>query len=279
MLTPDDLIDLCLAAGTRILAIYGADFAIAYKPDDSPVTAADTEAEAIILAGLRAHYPDIAVVAEESVAAGEVPPPSDRFFLVDPLDGSKEFISRNGEFTVNIALIENGAPVAGVVYAPALGRIWWGGDGFGSHSASVTDGDSSAPHLTDRAPIAVREAGAGLCAVGSRSHGSGEGDPRLSHFDITDFRNAGSSLKFCLIAAGEADIYPRFGRTMEWDTAAGDAILRAAGGSVTCLNGAPLAYGKRDQANDSDFANPNFIAFGDRRLAARGGISSDTSKP
>ena len=279
MLPPDDLIDLCLAAGTRILAIYGADFAITYKPDDSPVTAADTEAEAIILAGLEARYPDIAVVAEESVAAGKVPPPSDRFFLVDPLDGSKEFISRNGEFTVNIALIENGVPVAGVVYAPALGRIWWGGDGLGCHSASVNGGDSTAPHLTDRAPIAVRQAGTGLCAVGSRSHGSGEGDPRLSHFDITDFRNAGSSLKFCLIAAGEADIYPRFGRTMEWDTAAGDAILRAAGGSVTCLDGAPLAYGKRDQANDSDFANPNFIAFGDRRLVARAGISSDTSKP
>ena len=266
---PDDLIELCLTAGARILQIYGAEFEVVLKPDASPVTLADTEAEAIILAGLARAYPDIPVVAEESVAAGKVPPPSERFFLVDPLDGSKEFIARNGEFTVNIALIESGVPVAGVVYAPALGRLWWGAAGSGAHAARVTDPASDHPALADIQAISVRLAPVGTCAVGSRSHGSGEGDPRLAGYAIADFKTIGSSLKFCLLASGEADVYPRFGRTMEWDTAAGDAILRAAGGHVTCLDGAPLVYGKRNQIEDADFANPFFLAFGDPRLAAR----------
>lgn len=271
---PDDLIALCLTAGTRILQIYGADFAVTLKPDASPVTQADTDAEAIILAGLTKSHPGIPVVAEESVAAGNVPPPSDRFFLVDPLDGSKEFIARNGEFTVNIALIEHGVPVAGVVYAPALGRLWWGSSDDGAFAASVADPASVHPVIASTVRIAVREAPDGTCAVGSRSHGSGEGDPRLAGFAIADFKTIGSSLKFCLLAAGEADIYPRFGRTMEWDTAAGDAILRAAGGHVACLDGAPLTYGKRDQSGDADFANPFFLAVGDPRLSRRAGEST-----
>ncbi|MBU1175684.1 MAG: 3'(2'),5'-bisphosphate nucleotidase CysQ [Alphaproteobacteria bacterium] len=261
------LADIACAAGEKILEIYGTDFAVATKADLSPVTLADTAAEAIITSKLNKAFPGIPVVAEEAVSAGNVPETTARFFLVDPLDGSKEFIARNGEFTVNIALIDKGVPVAGVVYAPAIGRIWWGIDGTGSSSASVVDGNSTVARIVEPTPIAVRPAGIGLCAVGSRSHGSGEGDPRLSPFAINEFRSAGSSLKFCLLAEGGADIYPRFGRTMEWDTAAGDAILRAAGGRVTCVDGTPLRYGKRNQSGDSDFANPFFFAFGDPRLS------------
>ena len=267
-----DLIPLtaiALAAGERILEIYEGDFAVAYKADNSPVTRADTEAEAIILAGLAKTSPNIPVVAEESVAAGRTPEISETFFLVDPLDGSKEFIARNGEFTVNIALIENGVPVAGIVYAPALGRIWTGDRDQGSFAGRV-EGNA----VIDRTPICIRPAGDQLCAIGSRSHGSGEGDPRLGHFAISAFKSIGSSLKFCLLAAGEADLYPRFSRTMEWDTAAGDAILRAAGGQVACLDGTPLTYGKRNQPHDSDFANPHFIAYGDPALA-RSGAAKD----
>ena len=263
MHTPDQLIPIVLAAGVRILDIYGTAFSVTLKPDHSPVTLADTEAEKIILDGLAALTPDIPVVAEESVAAGRIPEIGAQFFLVDPLDGSKEFISRNGEFTVNIGLIENGVPVAGIVYAPALGRIWWGSTSHGSFSGMVVEGA-----VVDRTPIHIRTATSGLCAVGSRSHGSGEDDIRLSRFLISKFTTIGSSLKFCLLAAGEADIYPRFGRTMEWDTAAGDAILRAAGGRVDQLDGTPLTYGKRNQPTDTDFANPAFIAYGDTRLAA-----------
>lgn len=262
MIDLDSLLTLALTAGVRILEIYGTDFTVETKADSSPVTRADTEAEAIILAGLADLHPDIPVVAEESVAAGRVPEIGSRFFLVDPLDGSKEFISRNGEFTVNIALIENGIPVAGVVYAPALQRIWWGDRDKGSFTGRIADGA-----ILDTTPIHIRPTGAGLCAIGSRSHGSGEGDPRLSAFAITDFKSAGSSLKFCLVASGQADLYPRLGRTMEWDTAAGDAILRAAGGAVHRLDGSAFVYGKRDQADDSDFANPFFFAYGDPRLA------------
>lgn len=254
----DVLTRIAIDAGADIMRIYGTDFDVDIKEDSSPVTEADTAAEAIILKALDAQFPGVPVVAEESVAAGNVPQTKDRFFLVDPLDGSKEFISRNGEFTVNIALIENGTPVAGVVYAPALGRIWWGDVAQGSFSGTVQDGT-----VAGEATIRVRTPAKDLCAVGSRSHGSGEGDARLASYPIGEYKSAGSSLKFCLVAEGEADLYPRFGRTMEWDTAAGDAVLRAAGGQVTTLDGQPLSYGKREQADDSDFANPFFIAAGD----------------
>jgi 3'(2'),5'-bisphosphate nucleotidase len=270
------LVKIALAAGVKILETYQTDFDVAYKADESPVTEADTAAEAIIVSGLGRNFPNIAIVAEEAVAAGDVPETGERFFLVDPLDGSKEFISKNGEFTVNIALIESGTPVAGVVYAPALGRIWWGSAHEGAFAARVID-PALDPRLVDEAPIAVRAAPEGLCAVGSRSHGSGEGDERLSRFAISEFKSAGSSLKFCLVASGEADLYPRLGRTMEWDTAAGDAILRAAGGKVLCLDGSPFDYGKRNQTGDSDFANPFFIALGDPRLADRIGVPTQMS--
>ncbi|MCD7059162.1 3'(2'),5'-bisphosphate nucleotidase CysQ [Pelagibacterium xiamenense] len=250
------LIGLAIEAGAEILKVYGGDFTVAIKDDSSPVTEADVRAEAIILAGLSTIAPDVPVVAEESVSAGRVPEHADAFFLVDPLDGSKEFISRNGEFTVNIALIENGVPVFGVVYAPALGHIWWGGEGEGAFHATVVDGVA-----TGAAKIACQPCGtSGFRVVGSRSHGTPELDTYLKTVEVADFVSVGSSLKFCLLAEGRADLYPRFGRTMEWDTAAGDAVLRAAGGRVRTLGDEPLVYGKRDQADDTDFANPFFIA-------------------
>ncbi|MHA6297917.1 3'(2'),5'-bisphosphate nucleotidase CysQ [Devosia sp. CAU 1758] len=253
---------IALEAGAEVMRVYGTDFAVEVKADQSPVTLADIAAEAIILEGLSQLDPGVPVVAEEAVSSGAAPEMAERFFLVDPLDGSKEFVSRNGEFTVNIALVEQGHPVLGVVYAPALGRIWWGENGKGSFAAEVVDGQ-----IVEARQIKVRAARQGLCAVGSRSHGSGEGDERLSRLPISSYVSAGSSLKFCLVAAGEADVYPRLGRTMEWDTAAGDAVLRAAGGRVECLEGRLLSYGKRQQADDADFANPFFIAYGDVRYA------------
>ena len=264
-----DLNPIMLAAGAEIMRIYATDFAVETKGDASPVTEADQKAEAIILAGLKHIAPGIPVFAEEEAAAGRFPTTAGTFFLVDPLDGTKEFISKNGEFTVNIALIEDGRPVLGAVYAPALGKIWWGSVGKGAFMASVTEGV-----IGEARSIKVRQPEGGLIAVGSRSHGGAETQEYLKAYEVTDFVAAGSSLKFCLIAEGQADIYPRMGRTMEWDTAAGDAILRAAGGRVETLDGQPLRYGKRFQdprsSNvsgsadyyDGDYANPHFVAFG-----------------
>lgn len=250
---------IALDAGTVIMDVYRRGFSVAIKADSSPLTEADTLAEALIVERLGASFPDIAVIAEEAVANGHAPACGERFFLVDPLDGSKEFIARNGEFTVNIALIENGMPVAGVVHAPALGRIWWGQAGLGAWAGEVADGVIVSP-----VPVLVRTTPAsGPTLVGSRSHGAERQDERLKPFATAAFATVGSSLKFCLVAEGGADLYPRFSRTMEWDTAAGDAILRAAGGQVLDLSGAPLRYGKRNQGHDSDFANSHFWAIGD----------------
>lgn len=250
---------IALAAGAEIMRIYATDFAVTAKGDESPVTVADQAAEAIILEGLRQIAPDIPIVAEEEAAAGRVPHTDDLFFLVDPLDGTKEFISKNGEFTVNIALIQGGIPVQGVVYAPALNEIYWGAAGQGAFRAHVVDGI-----MGPAEPIAVSATGdEGLVAIGSRSHGGEATQTYLQAFKVRDFVAAGSSLKFCKLAAGQADIYPRMGRTMEWDTAAGDAVLRAAGGRVETLDGQALRYGKRGQPGESDFANPYFVAVGD----------------
>ncbi|TMH96724.1 MAG: 3'(2'),5'-bisphosphate nucleotidase CysQ, partial [Betaproteobacteria bacterium] len=180
--------------------------------------------------------PGLQVVSEEAASAGRIPVVAERFWLVDPLDGTREFVNRNGEFTVNIALVERDTPVLGVVLAPASGRLFAGAAGAG---AFVEDESGRRQAITCR-----RIPATGLTVVSSRSHGD------LAHV------TAGSSLKFCLVAGGQADLYPRFGRTMEWDTAAGHAILRAAGGCVTDLNGAELRYGK------PDFANPHFVAMG-----------------
>jgi 3'(2'),5'-bisphosphate nucleotidase len=260
----DALIAASIAAGSEIMAVYAdPEHACAVKADASPVTEADTRAEAVILAALAAAYPSIPVVAEEEAAAGRLPTTLGRFFLVDPLDGTREFINRNGEFTVNIALIEDGAPVLGVVYAPAIGDLFAGSES-GALRGQVTGGV-----LGTLSPIATRAAPHHLVAVGSRSHGSDETARWLGRFDVERFVSSGSSLKFCLVAAGEADIYPRFGRTMEWDTAAGDAVLRAAGGIVADLDGRPVTYNKRDQGADVDFANGHFVAYGDPSLLVR----------
>ena len=234
---------LAREAGAAIMAIYATDFTPRAKPDSSPVTEADETAERIILAGLARLTPEIRVVAEESVAAGYAPTHlGERFWLVDPLDGTREFLARNGEFTVNIALIERGAPTLGVVFAPAIDTLYW------------TDGRSA---FLGEAPIRVRPPGKdGPVVLASRSHRTPETDAYLKTLRIDRLVEAGSSLKFGVIATGEADLYPRHGPTMEWDTAAGDAVLRAAGGSVTTLDRRPLAYGK------PGFRNPSFIARG-----------------
>ncbi len=245
-----------IAAGQAILEVYDAGPAVAYKADTSPVTDADHRAERIILADLAAAFPGIPVIAEESVAAGNVPDIAGRrFFLVDPLDGTKEFVDRDNHFTVNIGFIENGEPVAGVVYAPALGVIYAASDGA-AKKAMVEDGRIAG----DWRQIGCRHIPDRVVAVVSRRHSSAETTAYLAERGITDCEAIGSSLKFCLVAEGQADLYPRFSRTMEWDTAAGDAILRAAGGETLTVEGQPLAYGKRNQPNDSDFANPWFIS-------------------
>lgn len=260
------VVGLVLQAGRAILDVYtSGDLGVTRKDDASPVTRADAEAERIILAGLAEIAPGVPIVAEESVSAGRTPPTAELFFLVDPLDGTKEFISRNGEFTVNVALVEAGAPVLGVVYAPALGRAYAGGSGLGAQCLEIVG-----HAVASRRPVHVRPAPqAGIAAVGSRSHGSAETAAWLERFQVASFVSAGSSLKLCLVAGGDADIYPRLGRTMEWDIAAGDAVLRAAGGLVTTLDGAPMLYGKRNQPGDADFANPHFVAWGDLALGQR----------
>jgi 3'(2'), 5'-bisphosphate nucleotidase len=252
----DPLADLAMEAGACIMRHYRPDVAVSRKGDGSPVTQADCEAEAVILAGLRRLAPGVPVVAEEEAAAGRVPDACPQFFLVDPLDGTREFITGNGEFTVNIALVENGVPVLGVVFAPAIGRLF----AASPSGAWRSEGDG------ERHAIGVRAAPGALTVVGSRSHGSQETETFLQGLPVAGFAACGSSLKFCLLAAGEADLYPRFGRTMEWDTAAGDAILRSAGGLVTTCDGEALRYGKREQEGDCDFANPHFLAFGDPAL-------------
>jgi 3'(2'),5'-bisphosphate nucleotidase len=226
------------------------------KKDASPVTEADEAAEALILERLAEFDPDLAVVAEESVAGGKVPTEGSRFVLVDPLDGTKEFISKNGEFTVNLGLIEDGVPTAGVVLAPARRLIYVGKAGLGAWQA-----EDPAEGTPEFRPITVRTPNLdALSVVASRSHLSEETKQFIERFQVSDWTSGGSSFKFCKVAAGEADLYPRHGRTMEWDTAAGDAVLRAAGGRVDTLDGKPLQYGKRRQSNDVDFANPHFVA-------------------
>ncbi|MEQ8356501.1 MAG: 3'(2'),5'-bisphosphate nucleotidase CysQ [Kiloniellaceae bacterium] len=248
-------------AGKVILAYYAEadEIEVREKDDASPVTEADEAAETFILGALNTLTPDIPVVAEEAMAAGEAPEiDGDRFWLVDPLDGTKEFLSRNGEFTVNIALIEDGQPVAGVVHAPAMAMTWAGicGDredgGKGSGRAVFAETDK--PPMDIRARAIPTE---GAVVVASRRHGEGqELDDFLGRYKVAEKVSAGSSLKFCLVASGRADLYPRFGRTMEWDTAAGHAVLLAAGGQVYTLDGEPLDYGK------PGFENPSFYAVG-----------------
>lgn len=241
------LVRIAQAAGTVVMRHYEAGCDARVKADRSPVTDADEEAEKLILAELAAAFPQVPVVAEEEAAAGRIVKVGARFFLVDPVDGTKEFVKRGGEFTVNIGEVMDGQPVSGVVFAPAIGRLFVGAVGEGAFEIS----GGALRGIAVRAP-----ASDGLVAVSSRSHPDAKTDELLKTLTIKGHTNAGSSLKFCLVAAGEADIYPRAGQTMEWDTAAGHAVLRAAGGSVTTWDGAPFLYGK------PDFRNGPFIARG-----------------
>jgi len=250
-----DIVALADRAAAVIMEHYRGEIEVKTKADASPVTAADEAGEAIILAGLAELAPAIPVVAEEKAAAGDIPTlDGGAFWLVDPLDGTKEFISKNGEFTVskngeftvNIALVDGNGPVMGVVLAPAREKAWWGWRG---HGAEMRDADGQVRKIQVR-PTPAR----GLTAVASRSHSDEATDKFLDEVGAVERISAGSSLKFCLVAEGRADIYPRFGPTMEWDVAAGHAVLLAAGGHVTTLEGDPFLYRK------PEFRNRGFIA-------------------
>lgn len=241
----DALIPIVRAAGEKALLIYQSDFAVNAKDDHSPVTQADLLVDAMIAPELARLFPDIHVVSEENAASHQLAAIRDNlFFLVDPIDGTKEFVNKTGEFTVNIALIKQSIPIAGIVYAPFLGRFF------------IAD-TTGAFELKDQEKQRIEVADCvedGVTAVASRSHFDPQTAAFLDQHDVKDVVSVGSSLKFCTLATGEADIYPRFGPTMEWDTAAGHAILKAAGGDVLTIDGAPLAYGK------PEFRNPYFFA-------------------
>jgi 3'(2'), 5'-bisphosphate nucleotidase len=242
--------DLALRAAAVILEIRARGFAVERKADRSVVTEADRAAEAIIVAGLRAAAPDIPVIAEEEVAGGRITAPSAEFWLVDPLDGTREFTNGSNEFAVNIGLVRNGRMALGVVGVPAAGELFGGMVGHGAWKRVA----GRAVAITARVPPAE-----GLTVVASRHHGSGsELDAFLQGKRVAQMLNFGSSLKFCRLAEGVADLYPRFGRTMEWDTAAPQAVLEAAGGRVCTVDGQPLGYGK------AGWENPHFICTGQR---------------
>jgi 3'(2'), 5'-bisphosphate nucleotidase len=241
------LVRIARAAGEVVMRHYEAGCDARLKADRSPVTDADEEAERLILRELNMVFPGVSVVAEEEAAAGRIAAVGPHFFLVDPVDGTKEFVKRGGEFTVNIGEVSDGQPVCGVVFAPAIGRLFAGRLGEGAFELC---GDALCA-ISARVP-----APDGLVAVSSRSHPDARTDELLKSLTIKGHTNAGSSLKFCLVAAGEADIYPRAGQTMEWDTAAGHAVLSAAGGSVTTWDAMPFHYGK------PGFVNGPFIARG-----------------
>ena len=248
------LVGAVRAAGERIIACRKTGLAVETKSDNSPVTIADREAEAILLAALRTLAPGVPVIAEEEVAAGRVPATDGDFFLVDPLDGTKDFIRGGGDFTVNVGLVRGGTPVLGVVGAPATGEIWAGVDGVGAFAVDMSG---------VWRPIKVRAAHAGpFDIIASRSHRTKETDDFIARFPGARIVAAGSSLKFCVVAEGGADLYPRLGPTSQWDTAAGDAVLRAAGGRAVTLDGKPLGYGPRDGAGAKAYLNPWFVASG-----------------
>ena len=245
---------LALEAGDAIMEIYGAEeFEVKTKSDASPVTAADEAADALIAAGLREAFPDVALVTEEQAAShGQQ---VSTFLIVDPLDGTKEFVQRRGDFTVNIAYVEDGIPTRGIVYAPARQRLFYtGAAGHSVEESGRFDKENAGP----TAPLRVSQApdNDALMVVASKSHRDAATDRYIGRYGVRDMTSAGSSLKFCLVATGEADLYPRLGRTMEWDTAAGHAVLAGAGGEVVRFDDhSPLRYGK------DGFANPFFIAY------------------
>jgi 3'(2'), 5'-bisphosphate nucleotidase len=246
-----DVLRLVEAAGQAILEVYASTHDVSYKADESPITRADRAAHEILCAGLRQLTPEIPVLSEESTEehAPAVRRQWQDFWLVDPLDGTREFISRNGEFTVNVALVRDHRPVLGVVAAPVLRTVYYGVAGVGAFVARE-DGKPT--------PVQVRRAGDPVVIVGSRSHRGDSLDEVLGRIGPHELRPMGSSLKFCLVAEGSADFYPRLGPTCEWDTAAAQAVVEAAGGAVTTLDGRSLRYNERDT-----LLNPHFLAFGD----------------
>ncbi|WP_224701801.1 3'(2'),5'-bisphosphate nucleotidase CysQ [Devosia aquimaris] len=252
----DLAVKAAIAAAQVILDVYSRPISAVSKSDGSPVTDADAAAEAVILEHLRPT--GIPVLGEESVAAGIVPNLGRRYFVVDPLDGTKEFIKRNGEFTVNIALVEDGVPVMGVVLAPVTGETFVG-DASGAYS-----GNSLSGQLVGHHPISVAST-LPLRIVASRSHGHAALARLCETLEVDSDVSVGSSLKFCLLARGDAQLYPRFTPTCEWDTAAGQAVLEAAGGAVVTLDGLSMRYGKGDLA----FLNPYFVAASNLALAQR----------
>jgi len=244
---------LALLAGDKIMEIYNSDdFEVKTKSDDSPVTAADEAADALISAGLRAAFPDVMLVTEEQADTHDST--GKTFLIVDPLDGTKEFVHRRGDFTVNIAYVENGTPTRGVVYAPAKDRMFFTDSSGDSYEETAPFDPAKVGELV---PIKVSDANnEALLVVASKSHRDQATDDYINKYAAADMKSAGSSLKFCLIATGEADLYPRVGRTMEWDTAAGHAVLHGAGGKVVRFDDhSPLVYGK------DGYANPFFIAY------------------
>lgn len=257
----DIFAEIVLEAAVAVMAVYAGDSRARRKSDGSPVTDADDACEAIILKRLAMWLPNLPVLAEEAAARGEKMVVGQAFILVDPVDGTREFLIHNGEFTVNIGLIVDAAPRAGVVYAPALGKLWIGG--ATASTCEVAPG-AALPPPGERRVIHARAAPSpGLTALVSRSHADPATEAFLAKLPVNERRSAGSSLKFCVVAEGHADVYPRFGQTMEWDTAAGDAVLRAAGGIVFDRAGRPLRYGKAEV----QFRNGPFVAWGDPKAA------------
>jgi len=251
----ESMIAAAADAARLIHRIYRGEFEVQRKADRTPVTIADHAAEALILERLRAAAAGVPIIAEEEVSAGRIPSVGAEFFLVDPLDGTKEFIERRGEFTVNIALIRHGIPALGVVCAPVSGALFAGNTQVPEAFRSMLEQEGSSG--ASRAPIRVRNVPArGLTVVSSRSHSTPGTDAYLAGYSVVERLSIGSSLKFCLVAAGEADLYPRLGPTMEWDTAAGHAVLLGAGGLVLAPGGQPLRYGK------PGFRNSFFVASG-----------------
>lgn len=244
------LSDIAVAAGREVMDVYRTDFSSVEKDDKSPLTEADLRSDRVIRAGLERSFPGVFILSEES--SSTAPGPQRRFFLVDPLDGTKEFLKRNDEFTVNIALIEDGRAVAGVVLAPALGQLYFASVGTGTFRSDA-NGELA---LRTQAP------GTPLRVIGSRSHGGEALDTWMAKLGRDhEFVAAGSSLKFCRIAEGHADVYPRLGPTSQWDTAAGQAVLECAGGAVLDARGTAMRYGL-----DQPVLNPFFIALGRRDL-------------
>lgn len=259
----DALLTAVLAAARVELAYFSSHVEVITKADDTPVTAADREAEAILLKAIEAIAPNVPVVAEEAMASGaEVAAPGDCFFLIDPLDGTREFISKRGEFTINIALVRNGTPVFGLIYAPVSGDLYVTLSTTAcAHARLTPDANPERLAAMTLTPVRVRRPpDDGLVAMVSRSHMNKSTEDFLATLPIAERRSAGSSLKFCLVAAGEADVYPRVGATSEWDIAAGHAILAAAGGTLLAMDGSPLRYGKVA----AKFKNPSYVAWGKR---------------